>query len=45
MNELDNMIRRFSNENRVRRIPIPTFIVSSRTGIHLYYVLEEYIDW
>lgn len=44
LNELDNMIRRFSNENKVRRIPIPTFIVSSGTGVHLYYVLEEPID-
>lgn len=42
--ELDNILRRFSNENRVRRIPIPTFIVSSGTGVHLYYVLEEPID-
>ena len=44
LDELDNMLRRFSNENRVRRIPIPTFIVSSGTGVHLYYVLEEPID-
>src|SRR5699024_2885512 len=36
--------RRFSYENKVRRILTPTFIVSSCTGVHLYYVLEEPID-
>lgn len=44
LDELDNILRRFSYENKVRRILTPTFIVSSGTGVHLYYVLEEPID-
>ena len=44
LDELDNILRRFSYENKVRRILTPTFIVSSGTGVHLYYVLEDSID-
>lgn len=31
----------FSQIERLERIPRPTFIVSSGTGVHLYYVLDE----
>lgn len=44
LDELVNILRRFSYENKVRRILMPTFIVSSGTGVHLYYVLEDPID-
>lgn len=31
----------FSQIDRIERIPRPTYIVSSGTGVHLYYVLDE----
>lgn len=43
--ELRNLFLRFGGEpQRVRRLPMPTFIVLSGIGLHLYYVFQEPID-
>lgn len=39
--EIKNVLGRLSKKGGFRRIPYPTFIVASGTGLHLYYVLEE----
>lgn len=43
---INNVIHRFKNigTENFRSIPIPTFIVLSGGGIHLYYVFEEPIE-
>lgn len=43
--ELRNLFWRFDEDpNKFRTLPLPTFIVSSGTGLHLYYVFKEPID-
>ena len=43
--ELRNLFLRFGGDpQRVRRLPMPTFLVLSGNGLHLYYVFEEPID-
>lgn len=45
LSELRNLFLRFGGEpQRVRRLPMPTFLVISGTGLHLYYVFKEPID-
>ena len=43
--ELDNFIYLTTMPpSQIRSIPMPTYIVASGTGLHLYYVFEEPID-
>ena len=43
--ELRNLLHRFElEEGTLRSLPVPTFIVASGTGVHLYYVFNEPID-
>lgn len=43
--ELRNLFLRFDQDPTIiRTLPMPTFIVSSGTGLHLYYVFKEPID-
>ncbi len=43
--ELRNLFLRFGGDpERVRRLPMPTFLVLSGTGLHLYYFFREPID-
>jgi len=43
--ELRNLFLRFDKDPTIiRTLPMPTFIVSSGTGLHLYYVFKEPID-
>ena len=43
--ELRNLFLRFDGDpQRVRRLPMPTFLVLSGNGLHLYYVFKEPID-
>ena len=45
IDELQNLFLRFGGEpERVRRLPMPTFIILSGTGLHVYYVFREPID-
>jgi len=42
--ELLTLFLRIGKEPGLRRLPQPTFIVMSGTGLHLYYVFDEPID-
>ena len=43
--ELRNLFLRFGGDpERVRRLPMPTFLVLSGTGLHIYYVFQQPID-
>lgn len=43
--EIRNLLLRFGQPaENIRTLPIPTFVVMSGTGVHVYYVLEEPID-
>lgn len=42
--ELRNLFLRIGKEPGPRRLPMPTFLVVSGTGLHLYYVFKEPID-
>lgn len=43
--EMKNLLLRFGQPARgIRTLPIPTYIVSSGAGVHLYYVFQEPID-
>lgn len=43
--ELRNLFLRFGGDpERVRRLPMPTFLVLSGTGLHIYYVFDNPID-
>ena len=43
--ELRNLFLRFGGDpERLRRLPMPTFLVLSGTGLHLYYVFQEPVD-
>lgn len=45
LDELRNLFLRFGGEaERIRRLPMPTFIVLSGTGLHVYYVFQKPID-
>ncbi len=45
MDELSTLFLRFGREPlSIRALPIPTFIVLSGTGLHIYYVLDTPID-
>ena len=45
LEELRNLFLRFGgNPQRVRRLPMPTFLVLSGNGLHLYYVFKTPID-
>ena len=40
--ELRNLFLRFGGDpERVRRLPMPTFLVLSGTGLHIYYVFQS----
>lgn len=43
--ELKNLFLRFGNKpSTIRSLPIPTFLVMSGSGLHIYYVLKEPVD-
>lgn len=43
--EIRSLFLRFGgNPEKVRRLPMPTFLVLSGTGLHIYYVFQEPID-
>lgn len=43
--EIRNLLLRFGQPaENIRTLPIPTFVVMSGTGLHVYYVFEEPID-
>lgn len=43
--ELRNLFLRFGGEPELpRRLPMPTYIILSGTGLHLYYVFQQPID-
>lgn len=43
--EIRNLLLRFGQPaERLRTLPMPTFIVMSGTGIHIYYVFQDPID-
>ena len=43
--ELRNLFLRFGGDpEKVRRLPMPTFLVLSGTGLHVYYVFREPVD-
>lgn len=43
--ELNNLFLRFGNDPaKLRTLPMPTFIVSSGDGLHVYYVFNEPLD-
>lgn len=43
--EIRNLLHRFNLEaGKLRSLPVPTYIVASGTGVHLYYVFEEPVD-
>ena len=45
IDELQSLFLRFGGDPaKVRRLPMPTFLVLSGNGLHLYYVFEEPID-
>ena len=45
LKELRNLFLRFDNDPKIMRtLPMPTFLVSSGSGIHVYYVFNESID-
>lgn len=45
LNEVQSLFIRIGQSHTlIRTLPIPTFVVTSGTGLHLYYVLDEPID-
>lgn len=43
--ELRNLLLRFGQPaENIRTLPVPTFLVLSGTGLHVYYVFEEPVD-
>ncbi|MGL4790916.1 MAG: hypothetical protein ACRCW1_05845 [Anaerotignaceae bacterium] len=45
LDEIESLfIRIGKSHTMIRTLPIPTYVVSSGTGLHLYYVLDEPID-
>ena len=43
--EIRNLLHRFTlDAGTLRSLPVPTFLVASGTGVHLYYVLDEPVD-
>ena len=45
LKELRNLFLRFDNDpTTMRTLPMPTFLVSSGNGLHVYYVFKEPID-
>lgn len=44
--ELRNLFLRFGGDpERVRRLPMPTFLVLSGTGLHIYYVSSSRLTY
>lgn len=44
-NEINTLFLRFGGEpNELRRLPMPTYIVLSGLGVHIYYLFDEAID-
>ena len=45
LGELRNLFLRFGGDpEKLRRLPMPTFLVLSGTGLHVYYVFREPVD-
>lgn len=45
LRELSNLFLLFGGDpEKLRRLPMPTFLVLSGTGLHIYYVFQEPID-
>lgn len=45
LEELQSLFLRFGGEpERLRRLPMPTFLVLSGTGLHVYYVFQQPVD-
>ena len=45
LGELRNLFLRFGGDpEKLRRLPMPTFLILSGTGLHVYYVFREPID-
>lgn len=45
LGELRNLFLRFGGDPaKVRRLPMPTFLVLSGTGLHIYYVFQQPMD-
>lgn len=45
LSELRNLFLRFGGEpERLRRLPMPTFLIISGAGLHVYYVFREPVD-
>ena len=43
--EIRNLLHRFTlSSTTLRSLPLPTYLVASGTGVHLYYVLDEPAD-
>ena len=43
--EVRNLLHRFAlDPSTLRSLPVPTYLVASGTGVHLYYVLDEPAD-
>lgn len=42
--EIRNLFLRFGKPPAYRTLPMPTFLVSSGTGLHIYYVFDKPID-
>ncbi len=42
--EIRNLFLRFGRPPAYRTLPMPTFLVSSGTGLHIYYVFDKPID-
>ena len=43
--EIKNLFLRFgADSNRIRTLPIPTYLVASGTGLHVYYVFDKPLE-
>lgn len=45
LNEIQSLFLRFGGDpNELRRLPMPTYLVASGSGLHIYYVFDKPID-
>lgn len=45
VSELDTLMYRFGKDSNIlRALPVPTFVVVSGSGVHVYYVFKEPVD-